>query len=231
MNKQTRIFSLTRFELSLWLLSLAVMLVGYALVPDTGLLSFAASLIGVTALIFVAKGAVIGQILTVVFAVFYGIISFRLRYYGEMITYLCMSAPIAAFSVISWLRHPYAEDGSEVRITRLGRSAAVLTVLLSLAVSVLFYFILRALGNAELLVSTFSVTTSFLAAFLLFLRSPWYALAYAANDVVLIVLWVIAAMDDLSYLSMVACFVMFLCNDLYGFFNWLKLRKKQDAGL
>ena len=107
----------------------------------------------------------------------------------------------------------------------------MLTVLLSLAVSVLFYFILRALGNAELLVSTFSVTTSFLAAFLLFLRSPWYALAYAANDVVLIVLWVIAAMDDLSYLSMVACFVMFLCNDLYGFFNWLKLRKKQDAGL
>lgn len=222
---------LTRFEWCLWGVSIAVVTASFFVGGKEGILSLIASLLGVTALILVARGDVTGQALTIVFSILYAIVSFDLQYYGEMITYLCMSAPIAAFSVISWLRHPYAEDGSEVRITRLGRSAAVLTVLLSLAVSALFYFILRALGNAELLVSTFSVTTSFLAAFLLFLRSPWYALAYAANDVVLIVLWIIAAMDDLSYLSMVACFVMFLCNDLYGFFNWLKLRKKQDAGL
>ena len=229
MNKQTRIFSLTRFELSLWLLSLAVMLVGYALVPDTGLQSLAASLIGVTALIFVAKGAVIGQILTVVFAVFYGIISFRLRYYGEMITYLGMSAPMAMAAVVAWIRHPF-RDSREVEIASLSRWTVVWLFLSAAAVTVGFYFILAALGTAQLLVSTLSVTTSYLASALTFLRSPYYALAYSANDAVLIVLWVLASLSDPRYFVMAACFVMFLLNDLYGFFNWRRMMRRQKNG-
>lgn len=222
---------LTRFEWSLWGLSVVVVTASFFLGGKDGILSLIASLLGVTALILVARGDVAGQALTVVFSILYAIVSFEQQYYGEMITYLCMSAPMAVFSVISWLRHPYAKDRSEVRMTKLRPRDVVLTFIAALLVTAIFYLILRALGNAELLVSTVSVTTSFVAAFLLFLRSPWYALAYAANDVVLIVLWVIATLHDLSYLSMVACFLMFLCNDLYGFFNWLKLRKKQDAGL
>lgn len=219
---------LTKFEWGLWILSLAVVTVSFFLGGEGGILSLIASLLGVTALIFVAKGDVTGQILTVVFSILYAVISWDLRYYGEMITYLCMSAPIAAFSVVSWLRHPYAKDRSEVKIERLSRREIIGTVGLTAAVTFAFYWILRALGNARLGVSTLSVTTSFLASYLLFRRSPYYALAYAGNDVVLIVLWVIAAVKAPSYLSMVACFIMFLCNDLYGFFNWLRLRKRQN---
>ena len=218
---------LSRFEWGLWIASLLVVTVSFFFGGEGGVLSLIASLLGVTALIFVAKGDVTGQLLTVVFSVLYAVISWDLHYYGEMITYLCMSAPIAAFSVVSWLRHPYAKDRCEVKMVRLSRREIVWAVCLTAVVTALFYWILRALGNAALAVSTLSVTTSFLASYLLFRRSPYYALAYAANDVVLIVLWVIATVEELSYLSMVACFVMFLFNDLYGFFNWLRVRKKQ----
>ena len=218
---------LSKFEWGLWILSLLVVTVSFFLGGEGGLLSLFASLLGITALIFVAKGDVTGQVLTVVFSILYAVISWDLHYYGEMITYLCMSAPIAAFSVVSWLRHPYATDRAEVKMERLSFRETVWTFVLTASVTYVFYWILRALGNAELLISTLSVTTSFLASYLLFRRSPYYALAYAANDVVLIVLWVIATMEKLSYLSMVACFAMFLCNDLYGFFNWLRLRKRQ----
>ena len=229
MNRQTRIFSLTRFELSLWLLSLAVMLGGYALVPDTGLLNLTASLIGVTALIYVAKGAVIGQVLTVVFAVFYGIISLRLRYYGEMITYLGMSAPMAMAAVVAWIRHPFRESG-EVEVASLSRRTVMWLFLSAAAVTGGFYFILAALGTAQLPVSTVSVTTSYLASALTFLRSPYYALAYSANDVVLVVLWVLASITDPRYFVMAACFLMFLLSDLYGFFNWRRMKQRQRNG-
>ena len=219
---------LSKFEWGLWILSMLVVTVSFFLGGEGGLLSLIASLLGVTALIFVAKGDVTGQALTVVFSILYAVISWDLHYYGEMITYLCMSAPIAAFSVMSWLRHPYAKDRSEVKMEHLTGGEVALTAILTAAVTFAFYWILRALGNAELLVSTLSVTTSFLASYLLFRRSPYYALAYAGNDVVLIVLWVIAAIEDPSYFSMVACFAMFLCNDLYGFFNWLRVRKRQN---
>ena len=78
--------------------------------------------------------------------------------------------------------------------------------------------------------STISVTTSFLAAFLTFLRSPLYALGYAANDIVLIVLWVLATMGDKDYLPMIICFIIFLINDIYGYVSWRKMEKDQEKG-
>ena len=61
--------------------------------------------------------------------------------------------------------------------------------------------------------------------------SPYFALAYAANDVVLIVLWTLAAAEDISYLSVIICFVTFLVNDLYGFINWKRMEKRQMAAI
>lgn len=219
---------LTKFEWGLWIVSVCVVTASFFIGGNGGVLSMIASLLGVTALILVAKGDVTGQALTVVFSILYAIVSWKQRYYGEMITYLLMSAPIAAFSVVSWLKNPFSTDHAEVRMVRLGKREILPTLLLTAAVTFAFYWILRALGNAELAVSTLSVSTSFLAAYLLFRRSPFYALAYAANDVVLIVLWCIASVKDLSCLSMVACFLMFLFNDLYGFFNWIRLQKAQE---
>ena len=218
---------LTRGERCLWLCSVAVVALSFAL-SGGDWLSGAASLIGVTALIFVAKGYVLGQVLTVVFSVFYGVISFLFQYYGEMITYLCMTTPIALMSVVSWLRHPY-QDSQEVAVQDVSRRQVVVMLVWSVLVTALFYFILRALNNANLAISTASITTSFLASYLTFLRSPYYALAYAANDVVLIILWVLAAMTDVTCLPMVLCFVMFLINDLYGFVNWQRMRRRQQA--
>ena len=218
---------LTGFEWGLWLFSLAVVTLSF-LFGGGHPLTLAASLIGVTALIFVAKGEVLGQILTVVFSLAYAAVSLRFRYYGEMITYLGMTAPIAVMSVVSWLKHPYQAGKSEVAVARLTAGQIAWMSGLGLIVTVLFYFILAYFETANLLVSTVSILTSFLASYLMFCRSPAYALAYAANDLVLIVLWVLAAMDSLSYLPMVVCFAMFFCNDLYGFYNWGRMRSRQQ---
>ena len=220
--------SLTRFELCLWLTSLAVVAGSALIFQSADWLSIIASLIGVTALIFVAKGHALGQVLTIVFAVFYGVISWGFRYYGEAFTYLGMTAPMALLALITWLRNPY-KDSAEVAVRRLrGRQWAVL-FLLTAVVTVAFCFILRAMGNAALVISTLSVTTSFLASYLTAMRSPYYALAYAMNDLVLIALWVIAALADISSVPMVACFVMFFLNDMYGFINWRRMEHSQQA--
>lgn len=218
---------LTRFELVLWSVSMAVIIGSFALSRGEGVLSLIASLIGVTALIFVAKGYVLGQVLTIAFALFYGAVSFYLRYYGEMITYLGMSAPMAMFSVVEWIRHPY-KGSKEVEISRLTKRRIAVLIMGTAAVTAAFYFILGALGNASLITSTLSVATSFAASYLTFCRSPYYALAYAANDIVLIILWIIAALGDIAYLPMVLCFVMFFANDIYGFINWKRMQSRQE---
>ena len=162
---------LNGFELSLWIASVLVCIGAYIFSGGGDRLTLVSSLIGVTALIFVSKGYVLGQVLTVVFAVFYGIVSFFFRYYGEMITYLCMTAPIAALSVISWLRHPY-KNTKEVKVAHLTKKQLAVMVILAVLVTIIFYFILGALGNANMFFSTISITTSFIASYLTFYRSP-----------------------------------------------------------
>ena len=219
---------LTKFELALWAASLAVVTLSFLLSPSTDYLTLIASLIGVTALIFVAKGAVLGQVLTVVFALFYGVISYYFRYYGEMITYLGMTSPIALGAVVSWLRHPY-QGTKEVAVHRITKKESLLMLSLCAAVTAAFYFILGALETANLGFSTLSVATSFLASSLTFLRSPFYACAYAANDVVLMALWVLASLADPGYIPMVVCFFMFFLNDSYGFVNWRRMERRQNG--
>ena len=138
-----------------------------------------------------------------------------------------MSAPIAAASVVTWLKHPYKKDRNEVKIHHLSPRGFILLFIATVIVTVAFYFILGALGTTNLIVSTFSVSSSFLAASLLMFRSSYYAIAYAANDVVLIILWVLASFDDPSYIPMVVNFAAFLANDLYGFLSWKAREKKQ----
>ena len=136
---------------------------------------------------------------------------------------------MAVFSLVSWLRHPFERGKAEVRVNRISAAEAGLMFVLCAGVTAACYFILEALGTANLVPSTVSVATSFLAAYLTFRRSPFFALAYAANDVVLIVLWVMAAMSDASYVSVAVCFAAFLVNDLYGFFNWRRMQRRQSA--
>ena len=218
----------TNFEIGLWTASVLFILLSYVFFEKNGVMALVASLLGVTSLIFNAKGNPIGQLLMIIFGVLYGVISYGYAYYGEMITYLGMTAPMALVALISWLKNPYKGNKAEVAVNRLqGREIAFMFVL-SIGVTVAFYFLLKYFGTANLWVSTLSVTTSFIAVYLTFRRSAYFALAYAANDVVLIVLWGIASFSDISYLSVVVCFAMFLINDLYGFFSWLKMENRQS---
>ncbi len=221
--------ALSKKEWGLFLVSLLVVTLSYLCSSNRQWINLSASLIGVTALIFVSKGDVFGQVLTIVFSVFYGVISFRYQYYGEMLTYLGMTAPMALCAVISWIRHPYAGAQREVAVKRLSRPAIYFLGIGTIAVTLLFYFILGALGTANLMLSTVSVATSFAASYLTWQRSSYYALAYSANDCVLIGLWIFASMEDPGYLPMIFCFLMFLCNDLYGFFNWRRIQKRQES--
>ena len=66
-----------------------------------------------------------------------------------------------------------------------------------------------------------------LASWLTLMRSPSYALAYAANDLVLIALWVTASANDPGCAPMIVCFAMFFINDSYGFVNWRRMMRRQ----
>ncbi len=215
-------------EIGLWCLSVIMILVSFCIFDRENYLTLLASLIGVTSLIFNAKGNPIGQFLMIIFSVLYGMISFSFSYYGEMATYLGMTAPMALVALITWLKNPYEGNKSEVQVNQLDEKEHILMWLIAIVVTGLFYLILKHFNTANIIPSTISVTTSFLAVYLTFRRSPYYAIGYAANDLILILLWSLAALENIAYISVVVCFIAFFVNDLYGFWSWREMEKRQS---
>ena len=156
----------TKGELVLWIASVTAIIVSFLIFDRENFLTLIASLIGVTSLIFCAKGNPFGQILIIFFSVFYGIISFTFAYYGEMITYLGMTAPMAVISLVSWLKNPYNDNKSEVKVNRLKLSDIIIMIVLTAVVTLIFYYILDMLHTSNMIVSTISVTTSFIVGIL-----------------------------------------------------------------
>ena len=220
----------TKTEKCIWFGSCILIFLSFLIFDRESYVSLIASLIGVTSLIFCAKGNPFGQVLIIIFSLFYGAISYSYRYYGEMATYIGMTLPMAIIALIEWIRHPYKGNKSEVKVRKITKTDHIVMWTLTAVVTIAFYFILKYFDTANLIVSTFSVATSFAAVYLTSRRSPYYAVAYAFNDVALIVLWTMASLDDTKYVSVLACFVAFLANDIYGFINWRRMEKQQNSG-
>ncbi len=210
----------------LWITSVIIIILSYILANDQDYLSLIASLIGVTAVIYVANGYVIGEMLSIIFAIFYGIVSYKFRYYGELITYVFMSLPMAIIAVVSWLKNPYKET-DEVKVGKVSLKQVIIMNICTIIITIIFYFILKYFNTPYLIFSTISVATSFIAVYLTALRSEYYAVGYALNDIVLIVLWILASIENISYLPIIFCFVMFFILDTYGFINWTLMKKRQ----
>ncbi len=226
MDKFKNYFS--KVDITLWSSSVFFIIISFCVFDRESYLTLYASLIGVTSLIFNAKGNPFGQLLMVVFSLLYGVISYTFSYYGEMITYLGMTMPMAVFALISWLKNPYKGNKAEVKVNSLTSRENIFMWIITVVITIIFYFILEHFNTANIVPSTISVTTSFLAVYLTFRRSPYFALAYAANDIVLIILWILASMLDIRYVSVLVCFVAFLFNDIYGFISWQRMKIRQE---
>jgi nicotinamide mononucleotide transporter PnuC len=226
MRIQSSLKSLTPFEIKLWAGSALVLITSFLLSGGNGL-TLLTALLGVSALTFLAKGQPLGQLLMVFFAITYALISYTYDYYGEMITYLGKALPVSLFVLVVWLRHPFQEEDPEIEISELTLKKILIIAILTPVVTYVFYLVLKAFDTPNLMVSTLSISTSLVAASFMFLRSPYYAIFFGLNDVVLIVLWGLATIDDITYLPMVMLFVTFFANDAYAFYNWTHLKTKQ----
>ena len=143
----------TKGEILLWRISVAFIVVSFLLFDRENYLTLIASFIGVTSLIFNAKGNPFGQFLMVIFSILYGAISFAFAYYGEMITYLGMTAPMAVFALVSWLRNPYNGNKAEVKVNKLELKEIIFMMILTAVITLIFYHILAAFHTANLIPS------------------------------------------------------------------------------
>lgn len=174
-----------------------------------------------------SKGKVESYFVGFISVFFYGIVSYQQGYYGELIITIFLTFPIMIIGIISWLRHRDKEE-DVVIISSLSKREIGLAFLSQLILFLPYYYLLKYFHTDLLVISSVSIVTSVLASYFEARRSELSLYCYIANDFVIITLWLIPIIQgDKQLISVLVGPILLLMNDIYGSYNWGKIKKSQ----
>lgn len=214
------------YEILFTIISAIAIVVAFVFTAEKQWLTLIIAILGLVSAICTSKGMFYTPIINVIYVVFYVIVSINQQYYGEAIVYGVIIAPIQIFTIFSWIKNKQKEQ--TVAINKIHKKEWIYIAVVTTISIVGLYFILKVLNTSSLVVSTFSLVFCALANYLLLRRSSYYALAFVINDIFLVTLWLIAAIEsNFSLVLMLINSLVFSVNDVYGFFRWRKQEKQQ----
>ena len=202
-----------------------VSIVGICFKSD--LLTISCSIVGIITALLLAKGKNLGQVFGLLITILYSIVSFKNKYYGEVLIYALLMLPMYAIGIISWINHKNEKTNS-VEINSIKKKEWIIVSFIFIGVFIGIYYLLKAFNTSELIVSTISVLASLFAVYLQIRRSKYSFSFYIVNDIILMFLWGIPVVHG-SYIlfPMLLNPTINLINDIYGFCNWKKTEKIQ----
>lgn len=182
-----------------------------------------------TTAILMSKGKVESYFIGIISVFFYGIVSYNQGYYGELLITIFLTFPMMIIGIISWLKHQ-DKDEDVVIISSLSKKEIVFAFSSQLILFWVYYFLLKAFNTDLLMISSLSIATSVLATYFEARRSELSLFCYVANDLILITLWMIPIINgDTSLISVLIGPMLLLVNDIYGSYNWKRLKDIQKG--
>ena len=191
------------------------------------LLTTACSIIGITTALLLAKGKNLGQLMGILITLLYSILSFKNKYYGEVLIYVFLMLPMFVVGTFSWIKHQNKKTNS-VEINNIKAKEWIIVSIIFIGVFIGIYYVLKAFNTNELIVSTASVLASLFAVYLQVRRSKYSFSFYIVNDIILFILWGTPVFKgNYTLIPMLLNPVFNFINDLYGFYYWRKTEKIQ----
>lgn len=182
-----------------------------------------------TTAILMSKGKVESYFIGIISVFFYGIVSYNQGYYGELLITIFLTFPMMIIGIISWLKHQ-DKDEDVVIISSLSKKEIVFAFSSQLILFWVYYFLLKAFNTDLLMISSLSIVTSVLATYFEARRSELSLFCYVANDLILITLWIIPIINGVtSLISVLIGPMLLLVNDIYGSYNWKRLKDIQKG--
>lgn len=178
--------------------------------------------------LLLAKGKYSCYIIGIISTFFYASVSLSNSYYGEVIIAMCCTLPLMIIGLINWLRHQ--DNTNTVIVKEITKKELTLVLLSQIILFFGYYFLLKVFNTSNLIVSTISIVASVIATYLTARRSEYGFIGFIINDIVLIILWTIPLINgDTSIIPILLCPVLLLINDIYGVYNWKRIKDKQKV--
>lgn len=216
----------TLFEKLLLVISIIVLL-ATGIIFNSSIVTIICTVLFVLAIMLIAKGNYLGQIIGIVVTILYSYISYKNRYYGEIIINIGIVLPLYILGIISWIKHENKETKT-VKINQIRFKEWLIALVLLVGVYFGIYYLLKSQNTNLLIVSTLSVVASLFGMYLNVRRSSYSFLLFIINDIILIFLWGIPSFNgDYTLVPLFINPIINLFNDSYGLYNWKKNEKLQ----
>lgn len=214
----------TRFE-KLWLGVFTAVNLALFVAWDDSLLGLVTSLTGMMTVVLVAKGRISNYWFGMVNVTLYAWLSYRNRYFGEVMLNLGYFLPMQFVGLWLWSRHRRldAAVGDQVRVTRLSNRQRLFWLLVSVAATVGYGFVLRAMGGGLPFFDSTSTVLSVIAMFLMVRRVSEQWVLWITVNVVSVYMWAFAVGQTGRDVTMVVMWSAYLVNSVYGWYNWRRL--------
>lgn len=179
--------------------------------------------------LLLAKGKYSCYIIGIISTFFYAYVSYSNGYYGEIIISMCLTLPLMIIGLVNWLKHQ--DDTNTVIIKDITLKELIIVLISQVVLFGGYYYLLKMFNTNNLFVSTLSIVASLIATYLTARRSEYGFIGFIINDIILITLWGLPVINgDLSIIPVVLCPILLFINDIYGAYNWKKIKKMQSKG-
>ena len=209
----------------LWLVLACEIITGLSIYWHDSLMGIISATTGVACVVCTGKGKLSAYIFGLINVVLYAIISFRAKYYGEVMLNALYYAPMQFYGFLVWSRHMNQET-HEVEKKRMdGRKRILLTLAIG-AGTLLYGLVLRALGGELPFVDSLSTVASVAAMII----SVWMYMEqwaiWIVVDVVTVAMWAWAFMHGNESIATLLMWVVYLINAVIMHIKWSREANK-----
>ncbi len=214
----------TVFE-KLFLLSMILtQVVVFIICPDTPL-NIIAGLAGVVSVVMCAKGRTMFYFVGFIQTITYLVLAWQNRFYGEVLENLFYFVTMI-WGIFVWKKNEVKnEDGTEdVLAKRFTAAQWICSIGVTAIATCIVGYWLSSIGSAQAYTDAATNVMAIFAQLLMVRRYREQWVWWFVIDIFCIKLWWVA-----GNWSMVAMYIAWTANTIYGFINWTKLNKEQTA--
>ncbi len=207
-----------------WLAIATAVILGLSIYWKDSAAGIIAALTGVWCVIFTGKGKRSSFIFGTVNVLFYALISFQAKYYGEVMLNLIYYFPMNFVGWYMWKKH-MDDDTGEVKKERLPLKNSILMYSLTAVGIVAYGFVLKLLGGNLPFTDSMSTVVSVTAQILSVRRLTEQWVLWIVVDIVTVVMWGINFAQGGENIATLAMWSVYLINAIIMYIKWNKEAK------
>jgi len=202
-----------------WLFLATTVIVGLSVYWKDSWISFITAVSGVWCVILAGKGKRSSFIFGFINVIFYAVISFEAKYYGEVMLNVLYYLPTNFIGWFAWEKYMNRQNGEVIK-KKLGFKKSCLVYLVTLIAIVIYGFILQKMGGSLPYMDSMSTVVSVVAQILLIKRLTEQWILWIAVDAVTVVMWAVHFAQGGETIATLAMWGVYLINACIMFRRW-----------